>query len=416
MKRHKQKGYVLILAVIVMAVLLYFSAMYLNFFQAEHRIAMNNEQKLIATEAANAGIEDAVYYIQSDSSWNTGLSDVTLPHSGAKYTVTFSKSLSLPYSTNNSKGSATVTGYNGRQVPPGFIHIVSNGFFGRNSDVQEALLSTGSSPYFTAGTFVRENITVSGSHFFDSYDSSKGDYYSTVSTTGGDVRTNSAATSALVFNGYADVRGNIIAGTGGSSSATLRTNGVINYQKFATAAPTDFSFPNPTVGTSKGSFKVSAYNVLTLPPGTYDSIDIKGASVITLTDGDYVIKGTLDIGASANIKIAQGSKVRIYVLGESMDFSGSCFTNNTQIPGNLLLFGGPNCTSVSMSGYGNQYVGLYAPNADLKISGSMDLYGALVGKSLDLSGYSFFHYDRALGSISSSGTGGSGSVTMKSRW
>jgi hypothetical protein len=154
---------------------------------------------------------------------------------------------------------------------------------------------------------------------------------------------------------------------------------------------------------------------MTLSPGTYDSIDIKGASIITLTEGDYIVKGNLDIGASANIKIAPGSKVRIYVLGSSMDFSGSCFTNDSQIPGNFLIFGGPNCTSVSMSGYGNQYVGLYAPNAALRISGSMDLYGALVGKSLELSGYSFFHYDKALGTISGSGTG-SGGTTLKARW
>jgi hypothetical protein len=397
-----------------MMVLLYFSAMFLNFFQAEHRIAMNNEQKLIAIEAANAGIEDAIYYLSTDTSWNTGLTDVALPHSNAKYTVTFNRNINTPYSSNNSSGAATISGYNGRQVPPGFIHIVSVGSFGRNSDVQEALISTGSSPYFTAGTFVKETIAISGSHFFDSYDSSKGNYYSTVSAEG-NVRTNSSLSSAVVFSGYADVRGNIIAGIGGSSSSTLVTNGVINYKSFATATPTDFTFPNPSVGTSKGSFKVSAYNVMTLSPGTYDSIDIKGASIITLTEGDYIVKGNLDIGASANIKIAPGSKVRIYVLGSSMDFSGSCFTNDSQIPGNFLIFGGPNCTSVSMSGYGNQYVGLYAPNAALRISGSMDLYGALVGKSLELSGYSFFHYDKALGTISGSGTG-SGGTTLKARW
>ncbi|MCE1248238.1 MAG: hypothetical protein LWY06_16480 [Firmicutes bacterium] len=416
MRRFKQKGYVLILAVIVMMVLIYFSAMYLNFFSAEHRIAMNGEQKLIAIEAANAGIEDALYYISTDKTWSTGLSDVSLPHSGAKYTVTFTKSSTVPYSTNNISGSSTVTGYNGRQVPAGFIHIVSVGTFGRNSDVEEALLSGGSTSYFTVGTFIRENIAISGSHFFDSYDSSKGTYSATATTTGGDVRTNSALASSVVFSGYADVRGNIIAGTGGSAASTLVTNGVINYKGFSTATPTEFTFPSPTVGTSKGDFKVSAYNVMTLSPGTYDSIDIKGASVITLTEGDYVIKGTLDIGASANIKITPGSKVRIYVLGQSMDFSGSCFTNDSQIPGNFLIFGGPNCTSVSMSGYGNQYVGLYAPNAALKISGSMDLYGAIVGKTLDLSGYSFFHYDKALGNTSSSGSASSGTMTIKSRW
>jgi hypothetical protein len=48
------------------------------------------------------------------------------------------------------------------------------------------------------------------------------------------------------------------------------------------------------------------------------------------------------------------------------------------------------------AGTAQAFCKLYAPNADITITGDFDFNGSLVGKSVKLSGNAAFHYDEAL--------------------
>jgi hypothetical protein len=79
-----------------------------------------------------------------------------------------------------------------------------------------------------------------------------------------------------------------------------------------------------------------------------------------------------------------------------MDLSGQCVINPTAIPANCMIYGLPTCTSMKYSGTAAAFCRLYAPNADLVVTGDFDFSGSAVGKTVTLSGTANFHYDEAL--------------------
>ena len=139
-----EKGYILILTLLVMGALFLWGIFALDLYRHEQYIAQKAEMDLIAEEAARAGINDAIYYLKKDSSWDEGFSDAKLEHSGATYSINFDKSYTLlPWSVNNSNGSESVFGWRERVVPPGTVYLVSTGKFGRSEQVIQAIVTVG---------------------------------------------------------------------------------------------------------------------------------------------------------------------------------------------------------------------------------------------------------------------------------
>ena len=63
-------------------------------------------------------------------------------------------------------------------------------------------------------------------------------------------------------------------------------------------------------------------------------------------------------------------------------------------------------------GLGKAYFALYAPAANISISGNAVIYGAIVGNEVSMNGNGAVHYDKALESI----TIGTGALTVRSQW
>jgi len=82
-----------------------------------------------ALRAAQGGISDAILeLLVNDIDWTTGFDHKTLPNGLGDYTMTFNSGQTvLPYSTNNATGIESVTGYNGRRVPPYCVYFISLG-------------------------------------------------------------------------------------------------------------------------------------------------------------------------------------------------------------------------------------------------------------------------------------------------
>ena len=56
-------------------------------------------------------------------------------------------------------------------------------------------------------------------------------------------------------------------------------------------------------------------------------------------------------------------------------------------------------TSVAITGNGNFYGAVYAPQASISVSGNGGVYGALTGASVTVNGNGGLHYDEALGNL-----------------
>lgn len=406
-----KKGYILILTLLVIGALFFFGVLFLKFFRDEQKLALGSEHKLVATEAANGGIEDALYHLKQDSSWKTGFDNEKLPHSGASYSMSFNKKqTAVPYSTNNSGGTSTVTGYNGREVPPGVIHLVSLGRFGNSTKVEEAMITTGTS-LFDSAVFTNSEINLRGNVKIDSYDSSSGNYNVTQTDSGGNIGTNSSGGGSVSLNGNVDVYGGISVGTGGTEGSSVSSSGNSSYQSFNTSDPKTLDFFTPPAGTNQGS--VIAQKGLVSPlPGTYTDLIGSSRSTIQLQTGTYVFTGDINLSGGAAMEIPPGAgPVTIYVLGD-ISISGGSQINPEGTPGNLLIIGGPETKKVEINGNGEAYFGLYAPAADVTVFGNGRIYGSVVSDKLNINGNAGIHFDKALESVSLSGEG----VTVKSRW
>ena len=105
--------------------------------------------------------------------------------------------------------------------------------------------------------------------------------------------------------------------------------------------------------------------------------------------GDFKMSGT------ASVTLATGASLEMY-MGGSMDLSGSCVVNPTGIPANCHIYGLPTCTSMKYAGTAAAYCALYAPQADLTITGDFDFNGSAVGNRLTFSGTADIHQDEGL--------------------
>jgi len=90
----------------------------------------------------------------------------------------------------------------------------------------------------------------------------------------------------------------------------------------------------------------------------------------------------------------------IYVSGD-VNISGNGIGTASNLPPNLII-NVEGAHNVSVSGDGDFYGKIYAPESSISVSGNGDLYGALIGDTFSDSGNGNIHYDKALGSGSSS--------------
>lgn len=407
----KRNGYILMLTILVSAAIIFFAFLFISFFHSEKNLAQKAEHSLIADEAAKAGIQDAIYHLKQDAKWNTGFNKAFLQNSQATYTMSFDKNQStIPYSTNNSQGPAAITGYNGRSVPAGMVHLVSLGNYGNGSRTEEALVSTRSS-LFNSAVFVKNNINLNGTVSVDSFDSSVGPYSLTNQQSQGNIGTNSSEVGAVTLNGSTNVYGTVTVGSGGTESSSVDASPRSSYQSFQVSNPLELPYLSPPIGPNLGSVSVST-GTTNLSPGTYTNLNASGSAVIQLQEGTYVFTDDMSLGGKSMIVVPLGSgTVTIYVL-RNISVSGGTVVNLTEDPKKLLIYGGPETTSVRLSGDAAAYFGLYAPGAQITINGNGDIYGSLVGKDFTMVGNAGFHYDRSMSNIQVS----TGTISVRSQW
>ncbi|MGI5845088.1 MAG: DUF7305 domain-containing protein [Candidatus Xenobium sp.] len=408
-------GFALIMTLLILAALFFFAFALVRLQVADKTLAQTRQHSLIAEQAAKAGIDEALLRLSEDDSWQAGLKEVRLPHSGASYTVTFDHTQSAsPFSTHNGGSSSETAGWNGRMVPAGFVHLVSQGSFQGSRVLEEAMVQTTSSPF--ASALVGANkIVLSGKVLIDAWDSSKGTYAQTIKQSGADLITNSAEARAVEISNVT-LHGNIIVGPGGSQDTTLRVSGNPTYLGFKVASkirelPVETP---PDLGPNRGVVApTSGTQVLT--PGTYSAFSPRRAT-IQLTPGDYVVTGDIIMGNKASILVPQGP-VRLFVLGNVSITSGGSLRNSTLKPSNFILYGGANPTTwefQSLSG-SDLYFGINAPNTILDFRGGNEYYGSFIGKEVIVNGNARFHYDVSTGS-SDTASSGSSKLILKARW
>jgi hypothetical protein len=148
---------------------------------------------------------------------------------------------------------------------------------------------------------------------------------------------------------------------------------------------------SPTVTTPAGQTEVylgnvtlNAGEVLHVHAGIYDvnSFTMMGTSQIVIDDGPVIIN-VAGVDSSGN------------PLANPVTITGNGILNTSFVSTDLqIVYGGTG--EVKLAGGDNTSAVVYAPNATSSITGSADLYGAIIVHELTESGGASIHYDRHL--------------------
>jgi hypothetical protein len=305
---------------------------------------------------------------------------------------------------------------------------------------------------FPQGMLVRETITGNGSSLtLDSWDSGDdGDPTTTVPITAYSEATRQAnatlATNSRVNNsidigngavyGYISTPG----GTVKAQSTAILTGNLSSSEWDTSRISDDFevvAFPTVKLPTPSYTIEQSTTidcgsgNTETLPRSTdvaasdgfyyYNfasgaNINLKSGDKLTIA-GKVVLRLTNHYGVDAinsagtsGVEIVTGGVLRVYTNGNIKLAGGGGLANANSEPSSCVFFGPPfdeasittTNQTIDIFGNGKTSMSLFAPDAAITISGggsSGDFFGALVGKSVVMSGNTRFHYDEALGRL-----------------
>lgn len=214
-------------------------------------------------------------------------------------------------------------------------------------------------------------ITMSGTAYTDSYNAdTQGLYTSAGAMHNGGIASNgniSLSNSVII---YGDARCGVAKTTTLSGSATVT----------GLNAPLGSPLSYPSV---------------TLPSSYQDLGDVNMSSgTVSIPGGTYLIHNLV---LSGTAKITWTGPTVLYIR-DGYNVSGSTIIDTYQnLPKNRVLYFLPSCATATWSGT-NICVGeLYAPDTDFTVSGSVELAGRIVARTITNSSSGGMHYDESLG-------------------
>jgi hypothetical protein len=277
-------------------------------------------------------------------------------------------------------------------------------------------------PRFPTGMIARQRIDMNGNTITtDSFDSSdpnhsttNGLYDPAKAKDNGDVSTTAGGTN-IINVGNANIKGKLRTAPGGTTvvgaSGTVGSlawhaagkTGIepgwssddLNVAFDPVQRPFNGGAMSPSSGTVTGTvFKYlltgGKYEISSLSIGSKEKMAVTGHSIL-------VVNG--DVKTIGAIEILPGGSLELYVAGAKADIGGAGL-NNTGRAGNFIYYGLPGNTSLTLPSNGDFTGAIYAPNAELSLSGggstALHFTGACVMKSITVNGIYKFHYDEAL--------------------
>lgn len=384
----------------------YFLFYYLSLASSQQKLVKRSQAWNAALGLAEAGAEEALAQLNPGAP--QPVLDLTANGWGNPSTV----GLYGPMSRSLSNGSYSVV-YTTDPMPviysTGYVTIPS-----LSAQLTRTIkITTKTYPLFTAAMAVLYNINLNGNGVTtDSFDSSNtnlstnGRYDPLKTSTNGTI----ASLLGIVNVGNADVHGTVYLGP--TANYSIQANGLITggVTNDFNASFEDVVLPaGQPLPAQPGSSPITIDGITyqyvfgyPLPvSGLYQigglnaNIYVGTNSHITLVLHGNATAGTLRVaGAGAN-----AGHLTIFMDGPSFNISSSSLVDGGYAA-NLSYYGTTNNTSVSLGGNANFTGTIYAPEAHIHMSGGgsgiYNFVGALVAKSVGMSGHFYFHYDEAL--------------------
>jgi len=215
----------------------------------------------------------------------------------------------------------------------------------------------------------------------------------------------------IVSNGLVDVKGARINGNLLSAQGSVQL-GPGSFVTGDVSAGTTIANQGTIAGTATPNHPSGAIVAPAVAPcGTFTPAGSWISGNYSYTNGDLTVNGNSTATISAgtycfhNVKLnGQGvlqttGAVSIRLTG-TLQANGGSLVNASHLPSNLQIassFTGDD--GVSISGGADAYLTVYAPRTGVTVTGGSPVFGALLGKTLTVSGNSQIHYDTTLPAV-----------------
>ncbi|UCC80920.1 MAG: hypothetical protein JSW64_06060 [Candidatus Zixiibacteriota bacterium] len=375
-----EKGIVLIVCVILLLMLAIVGIASLMTSDTEMDISGNSEHKISAFYLADAGVEKAYSILSGSPDWRSGLYNEQLGE--GTYDVMVYDSLTYPYLGEK-------------------IMVRSTGRVGEANSTIEAIFAPKYRSPFQYGAYGRDTFDMLGGGMIDSYDSDLGSYASQAingpdgnaymyALENGHIRSE----GDIKLGGNAQLHGDAITGDSGSFTFGGGTGIYGDSLRSSEHFPVD-SIPSADIAYAQANNDASTNLTLT-GTATYDPI----TNALNAGSGDSVIfnSGTyyfssVDFTSSACLVLAPGADVTIYLTG-MWDTSGGSVINTDATAANLHIYS--TGTDFDFSGGTYLCAAIFAPNAEIVVTGGSHFFGSVIGRSFSNGGGTTLHFDEAL--------------------
>ncbi len=402
-KHHHRHGNVLFITLFTIGIIGIGIGSYLTLISQSNRAAMRSISWNAAIPIAEAGVEEALEHI----TW-TGGSNLTANSwslSGTNYTKNRTLSAGR-YQVAVSSNSGTFV-----VQSTGYVPLPS----GSSGEISRTVRAVAARRYTHRGFFFRDSVDLSSSVYIDSFDSSDPLYSTNGLYVGARAKANAVVASNSSTNtfklwGNLTVKGRAAVGPGGTivvggsasvgdnswSSKGIQTGHATDDANFDlpdVVLPTTVRYP-PAAGVVGGTNYTYVLN-----GGDFQVSSLSAGQKVIVTASNTTIYVTGTFSPSAFV-IQTNASVDIYLASSDPNLDPIQAMNNSTTA--CAVYGLPTVTTMTLGGFSGA---VYAPSADISMSGNLTFTGAVAAKSLYLRGNVTFHYDEALQKVGGSTQG-----------
>lgn len=400
-----KSGSALLITILLASVLAVIVAVAARLITHEFRFSTQSNTWNQAMHSAEAGIEVAMAAFEQEVTSTTAWDGWTeyspkvytvayqpLSPSGhhavdAEFTVTVQRQASIVTASGRLNETGT-----GEQLTRTVKITVATNFWNPWVNAMTAVGEIDLTGNIEMDSFNSQDPTLSTSNQYDSGKSSSNAVVATICTN----------EPSIIAGGGGYIDGDFVAGVGGSvdvgGAFTLNGIATNGFDQDIPPVKVDFS----TIFTDGAIRGTTTINVLGDKIMSVPEIRLVGSKTLTVTGSGhlkiYVDSETIFSGDSDFVILADppGSQLKVDIYANDRVL----LNNVANAPGQaaqFTIFGTENCDDVSFTG-SDDYVGtIYAPNADVRLEGSGDFMGSIVGNEIHCTGNAGFHYDESLG-------------------
>ena len=408
-----EKAFVLIGALLILLVVTLMGISSMNTASFDLIISGNYRTSEDAFYAADAGIQDGISrLLTSDAS-------IRIDDTGHENETNWN--VGTTYSTPGFNNTFTVTHYGNPVIKapnnkPYYL-IRSTGTSGRASQTVKVLVHLNDTSIFENAILGCDGVEINSNGVIDSYHAQKGAYSSQVQS-----GKNYAGPNGRVLTvtppahlGVGDLKVGSSASVYGDVSVTgTITQGLdrIYGNRTQNANPSDLppcdklgvrtfvESKDPSPGTTAPDYVLGSGGTDTFYGSQkYSNFTLDGSGTLYMRGSGSVtlyIDGTFKMGSGSQIFMDKGMDLTIYVK-DLVEITGASIVNQDDNPATLKIYSSAEgkAHTFDLQPGGSFHGTVYSPLSDVSVSGSAELFGAIIGKMVRIGGLGV-HYDEDL--------------------